>query len=122
MQPQVKPFNLAKEFYFAEGCYIVEISNSDDDPELSITRARVKPGVTTKLHRLQNIIERYVIIEGEGLIEVGSLSPQKVRMGDVVIIPAMCNQKITNTGENDLIFLAICTPKFNTESYQEVTD
>lgn len=121
MQALIKPFDLANEFYFEEGCYIIEICNSNDDPELSIARARLEPGVTTKLHRLQNIIERYVIIEGEGLVEVGSLSPQKVRVGDVVIIPPMCPQRITNTGANDLIFIAICTPRFNTEYYQEIT-
>lgn len=122
MQPSVKPFELTNEFYIDEGCYIVEFSNSNDDPELSIARVRVEPGVTTELHHLQNITERYVIIEGEGMVEIGSLSPQTVRVGDVVIIPPMCAQRITNTGTNDLIFLAICTPRFNTEHYQKIED
>ena len=120
MQPSIKPFALTNEFYFDEGCYIVELSNSDDDPELSIARARVEPGVTTKLHHLQNIAERYVIIEGEGIVEISSLSPQTVRVGDVVIIPPMCAQRITNTGNNDLIFLTICSPRFAVEAYEEV--
>ncbi len=120
MQSFIKLFELSNEFYFDEGCHIVEISNSDDDPELSIARARVESGETTKLHHLKNITERYVIIEGKGLAEIGSLPPQKVQEGDVVIIPPMCPQRITNTGRNDLIFLTICSPRFKIEAYQEI--
>ncbi len=121
MQSFIQSLNIASEFYFDEGCYIVEVSNSSKDPECSIVRARVESGVTTELHCLQNTIERYVIIEGEGSIQLGSLSPQKVRVGDVVVIPALCSQKISNTGANDLIFFAICTPRFETKNYQRVT-
>jgi mannose-6-phosphate isomerase-like protein (cupin superfamily) len=40
-----------------------------------------------------------------------------VRPGDVVLFPADTPQKITNVGENDLIFLVICYPRFIPESY-----
>lgn len=52
--------------FFEEGCFIVEISNSSDDPEVSIARARVEPGRATQWHRLMGISERYVILEGKG--------------------------------------------------------
>ncbi len=120
MQPCVKKYIPEKEFYIDEGCYITELSNSDNDPILSIARARVEPGVSTKLHELIGAVERYVILEGEGLVEVGDLSPQAIRPCDVVIIPSGCMQKITNTGENDLIFLAICSPRFQKSCYQEI--
>ena len=71
MQPFVKKFNSTSEYYCEEGCYITELSNSKDDPVLSIACARVEPSVTTKLHKLSNTVERYVILEGEGLVEVG---------------------------------------------------
>jgi oxalate decarboxylase/phosphoglucose isomerase-like protein (cupin superfamily) len=38
----------------------------------------------------------------------------------VVIIPAGCRQRITNTGPNDLIFLALCSPRFDAACYQEL--
>lgn len=122
MQPCVKKYIPEKEFYIDEGCYITELSNFEDDPSLSIAKARVEPGVTTKLHQLIDTIERYVILEGEGLIEVGGLPPKEVSSFDVVIIPASCAQKITNKGDSDLIFLAICTPRFNQQCYEEITN
>ena len=120
MLPDVKKFDPSKEYYFNEGCYITEIINSKDDPDLSIARARVEPGVTTKLHKLINTIERYVIVEGEGLVEVGDMTPCEVGVGDTVIIPAECPQKITNVGARDLIFLAICSPRFKINHYIEI--
>ena len=120
MRPLIKSTDLTNEFYFEEGCYITEISNSADDPKLSIARARLKPGTKTKLHCLKNITERYVILNGEGLVEIATESPRQVHVGDVAIIPPMCPQKITNTGKEDLIFLAICTPRFSKEYYQEL--
>jgi len=121
MRPCVKKFFLADEYYIDEGCYITEISNSEDDPGISIARARVELGVTTRLHQLLGTIERYVILQGEGLVEVGDLSPQVVRASDVVLIPSECSQKITNTGPSDLIFLVICTPRFEKSCYQELS-
>ena len=109
------------EYFTDEGCYILELSNSADDPELSIARARVAPGVTTRLHRLDGVVERYVILNGRGRMEVGDLlPPQDVYPGDVVLIPAYCPQRITNTGNTDLIFLALCTPRFDMIVYQDI--
>ena len=124
MQPGIKKFDSSAEYYFQEGCYITELSNSEDDPELSIARARVLPGVTTKLHKLIDTIERYVILEGQGLVQLSDEGAQKVKRevvaNDVVIIPAQCEQRITNTGKTDLVFLAICSPPFNNRCYKEV--
>ena len=120
MKGTVKHSDGESEFFTSENCYIIEISNSTDDPGLSIAQARVEPGVTTRWHRLKNTGERYYIISGKGLVEVGDSSPQDVNPGDVVIIPPLCRQRITNTGSEDLIFLAICTPRFSPENYEEV--
>jgi len=122
MQPCIKKYISEKEFYIDEGCYISELSNSEEDLNLSIARVRVEPGVTTQLHRLIDIIERYVILEGEGLVEVGDLPVQTVRESDVVIIPSEFSQKITNTGSCNLIFLAICTPRFKPEFYKLIEE
>lgn len=112
----------SKEFYIDEKCFITELSNTPDDPDLSIAQARVGPGVTTRWHRLKGTIERYCIISGSGRVEIGDLTPQSVNAGDVVLIPPMCRQRITNIGTNDLIFLAICTPRFRNEAYQDIED
>jgi mannose-6-phosphate isomerase-like protein (cupin superfamily) len=111
-----------KEFCTPEGCYITEVSNSPDDPDVSIARARVEPGVTTRWHRLRGTAERYFIISGRGRVEVGNLPAADVTAGDVVLIPPKCRQRITNTGTEDLIFLAICTPRFTEDAYEDIND
>lgn len=116
----IKHMDLSAEFYTPEKCYIVELSNTPDDPEVSIARARVAPGVTTRWHRVVGTTERYVILEGSGRAEIGDLPPQAVSAGDVVLIPPSCRQRITNLGSADLIFLAICTPRFRPEAYEDI--
>ena len=110
------------EFYTPEKCYIAELSNTADDPDVSIAQARVKPGVTTRWHRLTETTERYYVLSGEGRVEVGELVPQRITTGDIVTIPAMCRQRITNIGSQDLIFLAICTPRFLDSNYEDIED
>lgn len=122
MDATIKKFDEESEYYFDEGCYIIELSNSADNDQISIARARVEPGVTTKWHRLNGITEQYIILEGTGLVEVGNIKPQQVQLGDVVTIPSMEPQRITNNGDHDLIFLAICTPRFVKEAYVHITD
>ncbi|MGE0372140.1 MAG: cupin domain-containing protein [Gammaproteobacteria bacterium] len=108
------------EYLCSEGCYILELSNSPDDDAVSIARARVPPGVTTRWHRLAGTTERYVIIAGSGCVELGASPSRNVRPGDAVIIPPLCPQRITNTGAKDLVFLAICTPRFRREVYEDM--
>jgi mannose-6-phosphate isomerase-like protein (cupin superfamily) len=120
MKETILPFNPLREFFTPEGCYILELSNSAEDPAASIARARVSPGATTRWHRVRNIVERYLILEGEGRVEVGSLLPRELNPGDVVLIPPDCRQRITNTGQQDLIFLCLCTPRFIPEAYEDL--
>lgn len=110
------------EYYFEEGCFITEWSNSAHDDTASVARARVAPGATTRRHRLLGVTERYVILSGVGRVEVGELAPAVVGAGDVVVIPPQAVQRITNLGAVDLVFLAICTPRFRREIYQDVED
>lgn len=110
----------ANEYFFEEGCYILELLNTPDDPAVSIARARVPPGVTTRWHRLRGVVERYVILSGSGRVEIGEEAPRKVAAGDVVGIPAMCRQRIANVGADDLVFLAVCTPRFTRDAYEEL--
>jgi mannose-6-phosphate isomerase-like protein (cupin superfamily) len=120
MQEKIRPFAASAEYYTDERCYINERANIADDPAVSIARARVAPGVVTRLHRLRGITERYVILAGTGNVEVGSLPAQDVAVGDVVLIPPGCTQRITNTGTDDLLFLAICSPRFQQAAYEDL--
>ena len=110
-----------KEYYFREGCFILELLNDPARPELSIARARVTPGTETRPHRLKGTIERYVIQAGKGRVFLGKDSEgHAVGPGDVVVIAAETTQSIRNDGKEDLVFLAICTPRFDSVNYAEV--
>ena len=71
----------------------------------------------TGLHSLRDTFEQYIILEGEGEVEVGDSPAVKVSPLDVVNIAADIPQRITNTGNKDLIFLCLCTPGFKQEAY-----
>jgi mannose-6-phosphate isomerase-like protein (cupin superfamily) len=120
MKAGVRSFDEATEFATPERCAIVEVSNSDDDPHVSIARARVAPGVTTRWHRLHETAERYVICAGSGSMELDGEPPRAVGPGDVVLIPPGCAQRIANVGTVDLVFLAVCTPRFRAEAYEDI--
>jgi len=110
------------EYYTDEGCFIFELSNSAEDDAASIARARVEPGVATRRHRLRGVAERYLILKGKGRMEVGNLPPTDVSPGDIVLIPPDCPQGITNTGDEDLLFLVVCTPRFTPDIYEKAEE
>jgi mannose-6-phosphate isomerase-like protein (cupin superfamily) len=122
MNPAIHPFDPRAEYDTSERCFINELSNTIAGPEVSIARARVAPGVTTRWHRLRGIAERYVILEGQGRVEVGDLPATDVGSSDVVLIPPGCRQRIANTGSVDLVFLAICSPRFVPDAYEDVEE
>jgi len=115
--PRILTLAAGSEYYFEEGCYIIELLNDADDPALSIARARVAPGKTTRWHCLHQTVERYQILTGSGDVEIGDLPVTRVSAGDTVIIPAGVAQRIHNPGEDELVFLALCTPRFQPENY-----
>ena len=120
MQAEVRVMDPSAEYYTPEGCHINELSNTGADPDASIARARVPAGAATRWHRLRGITERYVVLSGTGTMEVGELPAQRVAVGDVVLIPPGCRQRITSGADEDLVFLAICTPRFRPEVYEDI--
>ena len=119
MNPAIRSVDPATEFPIAERCRVLELSNAPDDPDCSIARARVAPGTTTRWHRLAGVAERYVLLAGRGRVEVGDLPPREVSPGDVVLIPPGTRQRIANVAQDDLVFLAVCTPRFRPEVYAD---
>ena len=114
METKIVKVKSLKENLTPERCFIAENFSSS---EVSVARARVKPGVTTVAHHLRGVDEIYLVTSGEGKVTVGNLQPAEVEAGDVIVIPAGTSQKITNTGSTDLIFYCICTPRFTEDCY-----
>jgi mannose-6-phosphate isomerase-like protein (cupin superfamily) len=113
-------FSGGVEYYTDERCHILELLNTPDSAEASIARARVVAGITTKKHRVAGTIERYVILEGQGIAHIEGQEDTKVTAGDVLLIPANVVQSITNSGPEDLVFLCVCTPRFEWGNYESL--
>jgi len=120
MQETILSTDFQAEYFTEERCFILELVSAPADESLSLARARVERGVTTALHRLNGVTERYVILAGQGRVEVGNLPPRDVSPGDVVLIPPDISQHISNTGVGELVFLCICTPPFRPECYEDL--
>jgi len=105
-----------------ERCRITELANHGGDAAVSIAKARVAPGVTTRWHRLHGTVERYVIISGTGMVDVEGMNAQRVTPDDVVLIPAGHRQRIHNDGTEDLVFLAVCSPRFRWDAYEDIDE
>ena len=114
MQPKIIKANTPHEYLTPEHCYIAE---NYSDPNVSIARATVKPGITTVAHHLIGIQEIYLITNGEGKVFIGESKPTEVGVGDVAIIPPGISQKVTNTCKTDMVFYCICTPRFKEDCY-----
>lgn len=112
------PASGGDEFYTDERCYISELLNDHSHPAHSIARARVEPGVTTVWHRVKPI-EIYIIEKGVGRADIGN-EQFNVGPGDSIVIPPMVRQRITNTGDQDLIFLCLCSPRFTPATYESL--
>ena len=110
-----RPESLAP-FYTEERCHITELLNTSQCNEVSLAECRVAPGVTTQLHSL-SVAERYVIQQGRGVMELRMSAPFAIEVGDCVLIPAECPQRVVNTGTEDLVFLCVCTPRFEEQDY-----
>ena len=116
----VSTYKPETEWLTPERCYITQLANSADDESCSIALTRVSPGVVTQLHSVTGAIERYVILEGQGRVEIDGEAPVLVKRFDVVNITASVSQRIANAGDRDLLFLAICTPRFKPDRYRSL--
>jgi mannose-6-phosphate isomerase-like protein (cupin superfamily) len=108
------------EYWFDEGCFITEWMNNDSNPDMSVAHARVPAGTTTRWHALRDTVERYVILSGSGRVELAGGAPQRVVSGDCVTITPGMPQRITADASQDLLFLAVCTPRFLPSNYQDL--
>ncbi len=116
MSRHLVPGEPGREFSTRERCFITEILNDPQVPDVSLARCRVPAGVTTELHSL-SVDEVYVIRCGHGRMHVGDAAPFCVKAGDAVSIPAGVAQCIANTGTSDLVFECLCRPRFTPASY-----
>jgi mannose-6-phosphate isomerase-like protein (cupin superfamily) len=75
----------------------------------SLAEARLPPGASTTPHFHPLAEEIYYILEGTGLMKIGT-QRQSVHLGDAIAIPPGQVHQITNTGQSVLKFLCCCAP------------
>ena len=121
MKPRVIRPDPGGETWFAEGCFVCELSNTACDPALSIARVRIAARTETRWHRL-DVDERYLVVEGHGIMEMDGVPPTGVGPGDLAVVPAGCAQRIRNTGDDDLIVYCLCTPRFTLDVHHDAPD
>ncbi len=108
-----------EEFWTNERCHIRELINAESISDFSLADSRVEPGVVTELHSL-SVREWYYIKQGTGLMEVGGGPQIEVGPGDTVEIPAGVSQRITNTGDTDILLQCVCIPRFTPDCYESL--
>ena len=96
--------------------YFLLDRRSEVDTNLAVTWVTVAPGARQILHH-HAPEQVYVIIQGEGEMQVGE-ETQLVHPGDLVYIPTNLEHGIVNTGDGVLVYISAATPPFDlTEAY-----
>ncbi|MEW6609187.1 MAG: cupin domain-containing protein [bacterium] len=112
----IKDLQNCKEFIAGDNTILRELLHPDKaDLQLgySLAYAIVKPGETSRLHKLKTS-EVYYILEGEGVMSIDDESA-KIHPGQAIYIPPNAKQFIHNSGNSDLKFLCIVDPAWRVE-------
>jgi mannose-6-phosphate isomerase-like protein (cupin superfamily) len=80
----------------------------------SLAEATLAPGRATQRHYHAQTEEIYVLLEGEGEMEVDG-DRRRVRPGDAVLIPPGARHEIRAAGSSGLRFLCCCAPPYRDE-------
>jgi mannose-6-phosphate isomerase-like protein (cupin superfamily) len=110
----VQDSNRLSAFPAADGCLIREVIHPRRDgtaPGVSLARAAVAPGRTTRPHRL-DMVEIYYLLAGRGRMVIDGRA-REVTPGQAVYIPPGAVQSIENIGSEDLDFLCVCAPAYD---------
>ena len=75
----------------------------------SLAHAIVPAGEATSPHRLKTSSEVYYILSGRGMMHIDD-EEAEIGAGQLVYIPPGAIQWFLNTGDDDLVFLAIVDP------------
>ena len=110
----VKDIRNCKYFKAIDETILCELLHPDLEAEdlkmnYSIAHAIVKPGESSKPHKLKTSSEVYFILEGNGTLFIDDESAD-VQPGQAIYIPPNSRQYIQNNGVSDLKFLCIVHP------------
>lgn len=118
----IKDLRDCEEFIAGDGSILRELlhpAKADLRFRYSLAHVVVRPGESTRPHRLKNS-EVYYILEGEGIMYIDD-EFEKVYSGYTIYIPPDSRQYIQNTGNSELKFLCIVDPAWREED-EEIMD
>lgn len=69
-------------------------------------RVTIEPGCSLGYHEHHNETETYYILSGEGVYDDNG-KPVPVKSGDVTFCKSGCGHALENTGNTDLVFMAL---------------
>ncbi|MFA4957245.1 MAG: cupin domain-containing protein [Candidatus Methanoperedens sp.] len=105
-----------EEFTAGDNSILRELLHPDKadlDIRYSLAHAILKPGQTSRPHKLKTS-EVYYLLEGEGLMHIDD-EIERVHAGHTIYIPPNSTQFFQNTGKKDLIFICIVDPAWRKE-------
>jgi mannose-6-phosphate isomerase-like protein (cupin superfamily) len=82
-----------------------------DITQCSLAEEVLPPGRAVTPHHHRQIEEIYYILEGRGLMTVGSES-REVAAGDAIFVPRNHRHSLSNTGDEPIRLLVACGPAF----------
>ncbi len=107
----------AKVLYAQDGTILREIfhpAHTGINTSYSLAHARLLPGELSTQHSLNKSSELYYILKGDGMMHIDE-EVSRVTKDNVVFIPAGSQQWIENSGDEELIFLCIVSPPWQSE-------
>jgi mannose-6-phosphate isomerase-like protein (cupin superfamily) len=81
----------------------------------SLAHAIIRPGQRSIRHFLTDRSEVYYLLSGRGRMHIND-EAREVAAGDALLIPPGAIQFLENTGDEDLVFLAIVEPAWQPEA------
>ena len=76
------------------------------EPGIQVKRIEIKPAMRFSLQKHSKRTEKWVVIQGEGRVTVGS-KEWGVRSGDLVEVPLGEVHRMHNTGKGPLVFIEV---------------
>ena len=75
----------------------------------SVAHITLPPGKSAHRHYHPSVEESYILLAGKAQVEIGG-EIHEARVGELIAIPPPQTHTIINKGDEDVVFLAICSP------------
>lgn len=113
----IKRLSACTEITANDLCRLRELIHPEHDGVAvgySLAHAVVAPGQRTLRHHLEGASELYYLISGSGRMHIDD-EVQEVEAGDTILIPPGAVQFLENTGDEEIVFLALVEPAWRAD-------